>query len=229
MKYLINADFPQNLSAMLGERGTCVRLPFSNSIPLPVGAHPDTLIGKLGGELFVSANDAKIIKTLDANGIKYRISHHGTGAGYPLDCALNFFTVGRYLFCRDDAVSQDVVKYAVSAGYEIVNVKQGYAHCSAAVMGDTVITADDGIFDALTHRGVRALHISAGSIKLPPFEYGFIGGACGMADDKTALFFGSLDFHPDGERIRAFCRDNGIRVVEGNGPLFDYGGFIKID
>ena len=88
MNYLINADFPQNLSAMLGERGTCVRLPFSNSIPLPVGAHPDTLIGKLGGELFVSANDAKIIKTLDANGVKYRISHHGTGAGYPLDCAL---------------------------------------------------------------------------------------------------------------------------------------------
>ena len=228
MKYLINANFPRGYEDILSAHGTCVRLPASATIPLPTGAHPDTLVGVIGGEAFISDGDVMLAEALSKAGVRYRVSRHASGGKYPHDCALNFFTVGKHLICREDSLSPDVKEYALSAGYDLINVKQGYARCSAALVGGGVITADRGIYDAVGGVGVPRLLISAGGVSLPPYEYGFIGGACGTVDEKTVLFFGSAGAHPDGAKIRAFCRSLGVDVIEGDGELFDFGGFITL-
>lgn len=226
--YLVGGSLPDEYVDLLGRRGRVVKLPPSASVAAPTGTHPDTLIGKIGDKLFVPSSEEAVMKTLDESGIKYAPSSP-LGNGYPAECALNFFTVGGFFVAKTDAVAPDALDYARRAGYEIVNVGQGYAHCATAVAGGGVITADAGISARLLRRGVPTLMIKAGDISLPPFEYGFIGGASGMIDDETIMFFGSLDAHPSGREIRAFLSSLGVGIVEGEGKLVDAGGFIALD
>ena len=227
--YLINQDLPEKYKSVIKRFGRCVPLPPSDILPPPVGSHPDTLIGKIGDEIFVGESDVSLRRALDAEKIKYRVSAHAAAGKYPLDCALNFFTVKNMLFGKTDTMSADAAKFAEENGYEMIYVRQGYAHCATALVGGGAITSDDGIFDALTLRGVPSLKITSGNILLPPYKYGFIGGAGGVVNDNTVIFFGSLSFHPDGEKIRKFCSDMRVRIIEGDGPLYDYGGMITLD
>ena len=227
--FFVNASLPDEYIDVLAGYGRCVRLPASATVPLPVGAHPDTLVGKIGRTLYVSSGDADTLSALSANGAHVRPSDHESGAKYPLDCALNFFTVKNFLVGNLRHLAKVVLDDAVKAGYEPINVAQGYAHCACAVAGDCVITADEGISDALQKRGVNVLLVESGGISLPPYKYGFIGGACGNIDEKTLLFFGDIAAHKSGGEIMRFCRDNGIGVINGKGRLADYGGFVSID
>lgn len=226
--YLVNQILPGEYVDILNRYGKCMSLPSSETIPPPVGRHPDTLVGKIGGEIFVGKRDGALMAALDKEKIKYRVSSNDVSGVYPHDCSLNFFTAGRFLFGRTDSLSHEALEYAVENGYTAVDVRQGYAHCSAALVGEGVITADGGIFRELSRRGVPTLKISDGSILLPPYEYGFIGGACADIGDGNVIFFGSLNSHPDGEAIRGFCKKMGARIIEGNGSLRDYGGIVTI-
>ena len=227
--YLVGGSLPEKYKETLERFGRVVVLPPSDAVAPPTGNHPDTLIGTVGGELFVPKNEAAVSRALTDEGIAHTVSVRESGEKYPDDCAVNFFTVSKFFVAKTDTVAPEALISAARAGYEIVDVRQGYAHCATAVIGGGAITADDGIYRALTSRGVPTLLIEAGNIDLPPYEYGFIGGASGMIDDGTALFFGSLDDHPSGREIRAFCASCGVEIVEGDGKLCDAGGFIALD
>lgn len=226
--YLVGAGLPDVYVNILANRGRVIKLPPSRVVPAPTGTHPDTLIGKVGDALFVPEGETEMMKTLDESGIKYTVSAP-LGSGYPAECAMNFFTVGGLFVAKADSVAPSARDLARRAGYELVDVRQGYAHCATTVAGSGVVTADTGIYAALSRRGVPSLLIKAGSILLPPFEYGFIGGASGMIDEGTIMFFGSLDEHPSGVEIRAFLSSLGVKIVEGDGKLVDAGGFIALD
>ena len=227
--YLISLSLPDRFAAELERHGRVLRLPPSRTVPEPTGAHPDTLIGRVGNELFVAEDETAIRSALDGANIGYRISHHVSGAVYPRDCALNFFTAGKYVFGRVASMSREALNFASESGYEIVDVRQGYAHCSTAVFGNGMITADEGIRRAADSRGIKTLSVSPGGVSLPPYEYGFIGGACGVIDDELVMFFGSLDSHPDGKAIRAFISSLGKKIVEFEGKLCDHGGIYRVD
>ena len=73
---------------------------------------------------------------------------------------------------------------------------------------------------------IDALLISAGYIDLAPYEYGFIGGACGSYGGRIYLC-GSLKYHPDGEVIRNFCKRYQKEIVELlDAPISDIGGIL---
>lgn len=229
MTYLHSGDLPEKYKSILNKYGRCVALPESEKIPLPVGRHPDTLIGVVAGRVYVCKNEIAVMKTLDDAGINYSVSEKECGEKYPDDCAANFFTTGNIFIGRTASAMPEAVNDVKRLGYEIIDVKQGYAHCACAVVGGGVITADDGIFRALKLRGVPSLKISPGGVSLPPFDYGFIGGASGNINKTTVMFFGSLDHHPDGEKIRAFCAAQNVKIIEGDGNLCDFGGIIALD
>ena len=227
--FFVNEFFPDEHIKILENYGRCVKLPVSSAVPLPVGAHPDTLVGKIDDALYVCKDDAAIAQTLRKSGANVRLSEHKSGPKYPLDCALNFFTVKNFIVGKLDTMSSAALCDAMKAGYEPINVNQGYAHCACAVIGDGVITADKGIYDALLARGVPSLIIESGDILLPPYSYGFIGGAQGAVDEKTVFFFGDVSKHKSGDAIAEFCRSRGVSVINGGGKLTDYGGFVSVD
>ena len=164
------------------------------------------------------------------------ISHHSlilsdepTGAKYPLDVLFNACLVGNKLICNEKTVSRLILEVARGRGCKIINVPQGYTKCSICVVSDdAIITADKAITADCRGAKIDVLEVSEGHISLPPYDYGFIGGASGLCGDKV-YFCGSLDSHPDGERIEEFClkhKKNAISLT--SGELQDVGSLFFI-
>lgn len=192
--------------------------PFS-ALDHPTDTHADMLLLDVNGKIFKHED-----YLIDG---EFESISESMGAKYPHDVLLNIAVVGSHAFCNIKHASKTILKYLEDNGYTIHRIAQGYAHCSTCIVSDkAIITADKGIYTAACEVGIDALLIGAGSISLPPYGYGFIGGASGATDDAV-YFCGSLEYHPDGERIRAFIEKCGKRVVElCDAPLTDIGGIL---
>lgn len=212
--------------ASLKKMGLDVKLlpPFDN-LAEPVSSHADMLLCAVEDTIF-SHKDYnceirdfnQILKIEEAMSDKY-----------PNDVLLNIAIVGKHVFANSRHASKTVIEFLNKKGYSIHHVSQGYAHCSTCIVNDNaIITSDKGIAIAAQNGGVDVLLISEGYISLPPYNHGFIGGACGAT--RNAIYFcGSLKHHPDGDKIRAFIQNHGKDIVElCNSPLIDIGGILFI-
>jgi hypothetical protein len=93
---------------------------------------------------------------------------------------------------------------------------------------ENAITADEGIYRALREISVNALLIKPGHISLPPYSYGFIGGASGVDTDKV-FFLGDFSSHPDKEKMQDFIENLGMKIISlSDEPLMDLGGLMFI-
>lgn len=145
--------------------------------------------------------------------------------------ALSAVTAGKYLIARIDSLDAAVREYAVSRGYELVNVRQGYAKCACATVSDNaIITSDRGIYHSMKELNIDLLLIEEGRVALDGADYGFIGGASGLDvnnGERTLYFSGNIDRHPDAQRIRAFCEKHRTEILSlTDDELIDIGGII---
>ena len=195
--------------------------PFS-ALQNPVDTHADMLLLAVGDVVFAPKG-----YEIESSLPKVIAIDESMGEKYPNDVALNIAIVGKNAFCNKKFASKTVQKYLAENGFSIHHVAQGYAHCSTCIVSENaLITADFGIFKAAQDVGIDALLISSGHISLPPYDYGFIGGASGSCREKI-YFCGVLNSHPDGEIIRQFCEKHGKIVVElFDSPLIDIGGIL---
>ena len=196
--------------------------PFS-ALENPVDTHADMLFLVVDDILFVHKNYSCEIK-----GFKKIIAiDESMGAKYPSDVLLNIAIVGKHVFANTKHASKTVLDYLTNNGFVIHHVSQGYAHCSTCIVSDNaIITADKGIAEAAQKAGLDALLINEGHISLHPYNHGFIGGCSGSNKDKM-YFCGSLKYHPDGDKIREFCKKHGKNIIElCDAPLTDIGGIL---
>ncbi len=145
---------------------------------------------------------------------------------YPDDTQLNACSVGKYLFCSK-GISYSGITDLYSHEYRIY-VKQGYCGCSICVVDEnSIITADRAIASAAADKGIDALLISPGHIKLDGYEYGFIGGTSFRISESCLLFTGKLDAHPDYDSIVDFLEKRNIYAkFLTEYPVFDVGSGI---
>ncbi len=212
------------------------------TIPMPpadymqsgVASHTDMLIFIGFGKLFCHekyyvANRELINRIASLLGVELALSDELIGADYPRDVLFNACLLGKRLICNKSTVSKLILDAAEGLGYEIINVNQGYTKCSVAVVSENaVITADKSIKNVCRAFGLDVLTVCEGHISLPPYDYGFIGGASGFDNDKV-YFCGSLDRHPDGERIKKFCEKHGkVAISLCDGELQDVGTLFFI-
>lgn len=193
------------------------------------GDHADMQCLILDDTAFV-ADGCESLRT--ALGSRYNVvSCAGNIRGrYPDNVALNAAVVGSYVICRTDALDPAVRAYCGAHGYQLIHVRQGYAKCSCAAVGErAIITADKGIYNSVSEISeIDARLIGEGSVLLTGAEYGFIGGASGYDPDRHTLYFcGSVEQHPDSGRIMSFCEDHDVRIVSlTDEMLIDIGGII---
>lgn len=149
---------------------------------------------------------------------------------YPYDILYNAAVIGSFVICNEKYTADEILEAHRRDGRKIINVKQGYAKCSTAVVNEcAAITADEGIYKALTENNIDALKINPGSIKLETMSYGFIGGCCGLIDNKTLAFNGDINKHQHGKLIIDFCISQGINVLcLNNKELYDIGTIMCI-
>jgi hypothetical protein len=156
----------------------------------------------------------------------------GIRGDYPHNVALSAKIVGKNLIARLDTLDPRIREYAVSRGYRLINVRQGYAACAiAAVSDNAVITSDRGVIKELAKTGMQILRIGEGSIRLGADCSGFIGGASGLVTEggrRTLYFAGNIAAHPDFFNIEHFCEQQGTAVESlTEDELTDIGGIIQ--
>ena len=189
----------------------------------PVDTHADMLLLGVSNVLFVHKNYPCEIMGFE----KVIRIDEPMGAKYPSDVPLNIAIVGKHVFANTKFASKIALEYLENKGFTIHHVAQGYAHCSTCIVSENaIISSDQGIINKAQQVGIDTLEISEGSISLPPYNHGFIGGCCGSHKDKI-YFCGSLDYHPDGDKIREFCKKHSKTTVElFDAPLTDIGGIL---
>lgn len=230
---VIDERMPQDAKARLVEFGfSVISLPPFTRLAAPVASHPDMLMLPLGDRLFVYKEyyeaHAPLLEAVAEAANRTLCAVDATAsAQYPDDIGLNLFAVGKHLVGRTDKTPREILDYASEQGYTLHFVKQGYAKCSTVVLGNlAIISADPSILAAATEMGIASLSVSAGGISLPGYDYGFLGGACGVFGNRV-LFCGDFNTHPDGITIAAFCRQHGFETASlSDQPLFDVGSIF---
>ena len=139
------------------------------------------------------------------------------------ESALNICIVGEYaIYCEETAG-------LALPWLKKIPVKQRYTRCSVCVVdAHSIITADHGI--AVACQGLLdVLEIQPGHIELPGYDYGFIGGCSFKLNAHTLAFTGTLDDHPDKERIINFLTERSVEpLFLRDGKLLDIGSAVPV-
>ncbi len=231
---IIDSRTPEKICDRLrGLEYEIISLPPCPSLPNATSAHPDMLIF-FGDKCFVCAEEyTKIadeaLKKIELLGYSRIVTSEALGTEYPKDILFNALLIRGKIYCKDGAVSKEIIKYAEAHGLALRHVKQGYAKCSVCPVGNNAaITADPSLAYALSADAIDVLKISPGGILLPPYDTGFIGGCSGV-DQDTVYFSGNIDLHPDGDMIKNFCAKHQKKVVSlSSSQLSDVGTMFFI-
>ena len=216
---------PDKIAEYFGLLGYgCVRLPAFERLDGPVSSHPDMLLSVISDStLLVDANYySENAELFSECGARFKVSSTRLEGKYPKDIAFDALSINGTVYGRTDCIAGEIL----DAHERAVNVKQGYTLCSTLVTDRCAVTADDGIYKALTADGVDVLKISDGGIALSGYSCGFIGGASAYDPDSLqVIFFGDISLHPSGAKIVDFLENHGLRVRSFDGvPLTDLGG-----
>lgn len=225
---------PASVLCSLKKEFEVIKLPLDASLPAPVWGHSDLLIFRLDNYLITRSSYYRIARReidyiCQKAGLILSFSDSEAGDKYPDDCRLCAVVSGDKLIGSMKSTDGEILYLAKRLGYKLINVPQGYAKCSCAVLSDgALITADRGIAAVTLKSGIDTLLISEGEVDLPGYSYGFIGGACGLCGDKL-YFCGDLKKHPDCAAIEEFAHKHNTECISlSNEKLYDVGSLIFI-
>lgn len=227
---LVSGEYPE-LAESLRYIGICTITTASyKRLPGPVQWHPDMQACIIGDRVIVLKGGG--LHNLLAG---YNISAFETArlpkSAYPGDVLCNVLAWDKFILGNSKTADTVVQQAAQNIEATWIDVKQGYAACTVALVDEqSAITADEGVADQLERYGLKVLRIRPGDIRLPGYSYGFIGGCCGKLAPDMMAFTGKLDKHRDGTRIKTFLGDRGVRALELlEGELLDVGGLIALN
>ena len=189
-----------------------------------ISAHPDIFICPVGDQLIIAPNLSRKVKTkLQEYGVNYTQGENPVGEKYPETARYNVVVTDKYLISNTNFTDRYILEAA--GNREIIHVNQGYTRCNLIpLQNNRFITSDKGIEKTLLQHDLEILFVEPDRIVLPGFNHGFIGGTCGVWQDRL-FFIGSLNYFPEGGKIREFVQN--MEVVElYDGPLFDGGSLI---
>lgn len=211
-----------------------IRMPAAKELPPAMASHPDMLVFYHGGQIITTADYGEAAEYVFTDircacEVKMKFTGSTHGNSYPHDAILNALVIGERLFCKEDSVDEAILSYAMNAGLKIVKTRQGYPACTVLPLnGSHAITSDRGMAEIMEREGIRVTLIEDGDISLPPYEYGFIGGASGV-DGKYVYFLGDVRLHRSFEKIEKAISESGMSIVcLGTTPLEDLGRIIFI-
>ena len=195
----------------------------------PVSCHADILGIYVGKSTFLAdKHQIELCKFIEDNNGKSVIIEN-IKSPYPTDCLLNFADIGDYIICNKSILTDEIVDLLPKK--TVIDVNQGYSKCSVCICKrNTIITDDISVYNAvLQYDNINSLLVEKGSVHINKYDYGFIGGCCGLIDKNTLLFNGDLSLHSDFDKTKNFLYDNDINYIDIKGkPLTDIGSIIPI-
>ena len=196
--------------------------------------HADLSIVHIGGAQLVLApflRNSQFAAALSALGCELRYAEIAQGREYPQDAQLNICVWGNFWLGSPKTAASELRQICASREKATwISVKQGYARCACCLVDSlSMISADKGIAKALSAYDTEVLEILPGSIALPGFPYGFLGGSACKLSEHVLAFTGHLDAHPDKSAILDFLAAREIEAIYlTDMPAFDIGGAIPL-
>ncbi len=196
--------------------------------------HADIQCLVCDNQIFVLQNSTTLSNSLKNAGFNIIYTRKKAKGKYPNNIALNAVVLGKIIIGKLDSLDSNLLSFVKENNYKLINVKQGYTACSCCKISENaVITADISIYNALLSTEIDILKIREGFINLHGSkrgEHGFIGGASAKIDDKTVLFFGNIEKHPDYIHIKHFCKTHNVEIVDIKEiELTDIGGAVLLN
>ena len=217
------------------EKTTLVRalpLPPYKKLDSPVSTHSDMLLCIIENTLFCYSDyyheNKDIFDEAEKDGYRIVKCAPPISSKYPYDIGLNVVVIGKRVFGNLKYICREITDFCNEKGYKLVNVKQGYTACSTLVLDEkNVITADPSIKKSMEKEDIDVTLINDKCIVLKGYDHGFIGGSCGVFNDKI-LFFGEAENLPDYEKIKAKAHSLKMEIFSIlSGDVVDFGG-IKL-
>lgn len=219
----------EELDTLSKEISNIIKVPKSPYLYDSISAHPDIQVNIISNtKIIIASNSLLDISSNSLNNISILKSEKLLKDKYPENIFLNAVNLKDFFIHNlkyTDKVLLDEIK-----NKNLINIKQGYAKCSTAIVNDNaLITSDVGIYKSLKPYPIDVLLIASGDINLPGLPYGFIGGSCGLiAKDKLA-FFGNLKFHNYKDEIEKFLYKHNVEPIYlSNSSLIDRGSILSI-
>ena len=246
MNFVLGPNFPCAAAyVLLGEQAavilreplkalgiTCLSVPNNPDVDERLSGHADLSILHMGGNRLLMASHLKgsvFSEKLEAFGCKLSFLKKPQGADYPKDAGLNLGLMGEYLICNPKTAAKEAIEQA-HIGRRLVQTRQGYSRCATCFVDrSALITEDAGIAASAERTGLAVLRIQPDAVSLPGFSHGFLGGASFLLSAHRLAFTGSLDHHPDRDRILTFLRERGVEPIYLTDHLiFDIGSAVPI-
>lgn len=230
MNFIIDRTMPDIMVKNLEKIGNVYKSAVINADDGGVASHPDLQIHFLTQTLAVCGRSVfDYYRSILPHNIELYEGKADIGGTYPQICAYNIARVGEFVICNLKYAEKSIINFYEEQGKKIINVKQGYTKCNICPISDnTFITEDAGIHNAVQNvDGINSVLLKSGSVGLKGFDYGFIGGATGFAENKV-VFCGSLSENPYKEEILSAIDKYGAEYFElSDDKLYDYGSIIS--
>lgn len=228
---IIDPRLPEQVIQNLNKSGfMIITVPLITMVDEPLSGHPDIQMFLHDNNLFVHPDiDNLFLKKIEN---KINIIQCSTKLNriYPGDIPYNIACAGKTAIHKKASADSTISDYLFEKKIDMIETKQGYSKCSTLIVNDqSIITADNSIHKAAVRSGLDSLLIANGFIDLPGYKYGFIGGASGKFND-TIYLTGSINHHPDKERMEKFIESKGMKLnILSNQKIFDAGSIFFID
>ena len=133
---------------------------------------------------------------------------------YPKDVLCNMLNLNGTVLANLGVMDPNIYTCLEDAGLKMRHVNQGYTRCATAVVAkDAIITMDLGIRALAQFLGIDVLLVHEENVFLDGYDYGFLGGCCGLIDKNVLAFTGKLDSLECAAEIRAFLEKHCVQSV----------------
>lgn len=226
--FIVNKNIPKEVISKLSVYGDVILFSTTGITYPQVSSHPDLFFCDGSQKWVVAPNTSlRYIQKLKSLGVDFILGSKPVGNVYPKSALYNAVVTENYLI-HNFSVTDSVILKTYS-GLTAVSIPQGYGRCNLLPLKDDhFITSDKGIYKVLKSNNMEVLYINDDSIILPGFDHGFFGGCAGV-NHNIVFLSGSLDFFPEGEKIKSYLHRLNYQIVElYNGPLFDGGSILVV-
>lgn len=231
---LLGESYCSKLKKSLENLGLKVlSVPANKAVDQRLSSHADLSVLHMGGpDIFLAEylRNSALESELKQLGFVVYYPNISLGCKYPYDCAMNVCCIGDTVIYNDKTASANIIEKLIHRGFKSVLCNQGYTKCLVSIVDEnSIICSDKGISSVCREKGIDVLEISQGSIDLEGFEYGFIGGSSFKLSNNTMAFTGTLDSHPDKEKILTYLETKGIKAIFlTDSCIFDVGSILPI-
>ncbi|AEY68041.1 DUF6873 family GME fold protein [Clostridium sp. BNL1100] len=231
---LLDARAPKKLIDELKNRNIEIIPVFEHpDVYSAVSCHPDIMFHHISGNIIVYAPNTplKIMEFLCKKGFEMIKGETFLQNKYPGTIAYNVARVGSFAFHNTKYTDPIIKKLLEEQEIRLIHVKQGYSKCLTCVVDSkSIITSDREIYRKAAGVGLDVLLIEPDkSIKLEPFDMGFIGGATGLISKNKLLFTGDITLHKNYKEINDFLSLKAVdMVIIKDEHLTDLGTIIPV-